>query len=616
MTFTTATMLIDINMLTGRVQNKLRRLIDYNHEKKITDSSNSVLSFLVQQNILYEFIQLVKNYGMNPKINETQAMKHCPPFYQLYMYFIENNRDFEKQATDHINLMTEKKEKNERKRKAEDDEESNIKLNYGKFSIWNKSQVKTIKNVWHLIFMVFTYQYDQNMDWNKTISYGLLKGGMLVRKNKVETSFLRNTFAFQSPNNMSSNKQFEAFKMSQFRMASIKNMMANLTEFAELLLGTSPLYERNEKSKNKTQIKGLKPSHHVRLILDSDEALIIDLKKKENEDDATGASGQQSNDSIDSQDTPTPKKVSSTGKKLNPYQQQNIQARLKGGTSNKKTRATAPPKKSALDTDVNNINAATTNHNSPNNKKRQANNNLSSSDKKKRRQVTPQSAYKERIKMLTSLILQTEKHEDDIAEDVPIDEWKNKTNADLLEMGFPNEFLNKTKGVARKMNYEYKVMKITDKDCKEVLKKYNLEARKWQYMTDRSTIHHAFKVTNLLSISGYSLVNTKIENNTTKDLYLIHQKPGKTKPKKKGKKTTKRILEGDFDDVDSFISRDGDENGDETDLSYEEDHEEQQEDQSDEESDAQSYDEDIHDDLKDLINNDNAHESDKEEEND
>jgi len=57
MTFTTATMLIDINMLTGRVQNKLRRLIDYNHEKKITDSSNTILSFLVQQNILYEFIQ-------------------------------------------------------------------------------------------------------------------------------------------------------------------------------------------------------------------------------------------------------------------------------------------------------------------------------------------------------------------------------------------------------------------------------------------------------------------------------------------------------------------------------------------------------------------------------
>ena len=611
MTFTTATMLIDINMLTGRVQNKLRRLIDYNHEKKITDSSNSVLSFLVQQNILYEFIQLVKNYGMNPKINKTQAMKHCPPFYQLYMYFIENNRDFEKQATDHINLMTEKKEKNERKRKAEDDEESNIKLNYGKFSIWNKSQVKTIKNVWHLIFMVFTYQYDQNMDWNKTISCGLLKGGTLVRKDKVSTSFPRNTFAFMSPNNMSSNKQFEAVKMSQFRMASIKEMMANLTDFAELLLGTSPLYERNEKSKNKTQIKGLKPSHHVRLILDSDEALIIDLKKKENEDDATGASGQQSNDSIDSQDTPTPKKVNSMGKKLNPYQQQNIQARLKGGTSIKKSRATAPPKKSAFDTEVNNNNAATTNHNatSPNNKKRQANNNLSSSDKKKRRQVTPQSAYKERIKMLTSLILKTEKHEDDIAEDVPIDEWKNKTNADLLEMGFPNEFLNKTKGVAKKMNYEYKVMKITDKDCKEVLKKYNLEARKWQYMTDRSTIHHAFKVTNLLSISGYSLVNTKIENDTTKDLYLIHQKPGKTKPKKKGKKTTKRILEGDFDDVDSFISRDGDENGDETDLSYEE----LQEDLSGDDSDAQSYDDDIHNDIKDLNNNDKT---DKEEEND
>jgi len=104
-------MLIDINMLTGRVQNKLRRLIDYNHEKKITDSSNTILSFLVQQNILYEFIQLVKNYGMNPKINETQAEKHCPPFYHLYMYFIENNRDFEKEATDHINLMTEKRRK-------------------------------------------------------------------------------------------------------------------------------------------------------------------------------------------------------------------------------------------------------------------------------------------------------------------------------------------------------------------------------------------------------------------------------------------------------------------------------------------------------------------------
>lgn len=535
-------MLVDINMLTNRVQKKLLCILNMNVEKT-GDISSSTLKFLIQQNVFYEFIRLLKNYGMAPKINEDQAKNHCPPFYYLYMYYIENNRDYEKRAKHYIKLMTSSKSnKSSGKRKREedndDDEDKTIdqneatNLKMSTYNIFSNKPVSEIKNVWHLIFMVFTYQYGQNVTSTVYFTHHLLKGGVLVRKDKCSTYYPRNIFAFQK--SYGTDSRNEATKISQFGMASIDNMVTTLTEFATLMLENSPLRKR-----------AIVPSANVKNILDAnkEQRLVIDIKEKEvievGDDNLSTPTAKSYNSEDDTPDT----HLTET---LNRRQKQNLMMRTggAGGATNGKKKKTATNQK--------NNNAITSSHTAEptsqdktaTNKKRQSKEDLNRNEKKKSRKVSPDH-NKLKMKLLNDFSSLIKK---EIYSDVPLASLTNKSHDELLAMGFPKQHVNPKQGINRKYHEDYKVVKITDKKCKAILGAYNIKRAQWETKSiqdvDKDSLD-VVRVLNLLVRSGYELINQQIEKDPVKDLYLIHKKIKTSKKKEKGvENLMERFTEG------------------------------------------------------------------------
>jgi len=212
--YKTGYILADIMKLADIIQNKLSAAIVGKQ------SFGPALQGVLMQQLLVDNLEVIHDFGLDPKINENKVKAKCEDMWNVYKYCFDNDETCKDGASTAMKKIEKAKT-----------------VTHSKINIYTLTQVKASKTIYHMLYIFYSHYWAVNFTDDNALEGEILQRGKLLQTKREKNP--RDLFRFATKNkrgNSWNSKKEQPEKFEDFDLAQHKNKLINFKEWCMYFL--------------------------------------------------------------------------------------------------------------------------------------------------------------------------------------------------------------------------------------------------------------------------------------------------------------------------------------------------------------------------------------------